>query len=89
MSNFDSMTPDQIDFDSEENDSFSMQQCPVAEQADNALKSSVEARQAIRRFRQTLLNCDMCPLFSRCDLREEFNVQIDLVIAEILEEWGW
>lgn len=89
MSNFDSMTSDQIDFDSEENDAFSMQQCPVAEQADIALKSSVETRQAIRHLRQTLLNCDMCPLLSRCDLREEFNVQIDLVIAEILEEWGW
>lgn len=89
MSSFESMTPDHIDFESEEKDSFSMQQCPVAEHANNALKSSKETRQAIRLLRHTLLNCDMCPLLSRCELREEFNVQIDLVIAEILEEWGW
>jgi hypothetical protein len=72
-----------------EDESLAKQQCPINEQANIALKSSKETRQAIRRLRESLLNCGVCPHFHKCELQEEFNLQIDLVIAEINEEWGW
>lgn len=74
---------------SEDEDSAGSQDCPVMEQAIIALKSSEETRKAIRILRETLLDCSTCPEFFRCEMQEEFNLQIDQVIAEINEEWGW
>ena len=75
--------------DHNNDDYLAKQHCPINEQANIALKSSNETRQAIRILRESLLNCSVCPHFHQCELQEEFNLQIDLVIAEINEEWGW
>ena len=89
MNTMDSFTPDQLESDSDEEDSITMQHCPVREQVIVALKSSKETRRAIRRLRETMLNCEFCPSVNQCEFQEEFNLQIDMVIAEINEEWGW
>ena len=69
--------------------SFSGNHCPVKEQADLTLKSSRETHQAIHKLREYMLNCGVCPHFHQCELQEDIALQIDLVIAEINEEWGW
>jgi len=89
MNVMDSFTPDQLESDSDEEDRIQMQHCPVREQAKVALKSSKETQRAIRQLRETLLNCDFCPAENQCEFKEDFNLQIDMVIAEINEEWGW
>ena len=85
----DSFTPDQFEPDSNDEDLINIQHCPVREQATVAMKSSKETRRALRRLRETLLNCGICPAVNQCEFQEEFNLQIDMVIAEINEEWGW
>jgi len=77
------------DPDAVEKATFSMQHCPVNQYANNVLRSSKETRRALRRLRQILMNCDICPAIEQCDLREHFNMQVDQAIAQINEEWGW
>lgn len=89
MNKWSSMNPFPDGSDHNDDDSLAKQHCPIKEQANIALKSSNEARHALRRFRESLLSCDVCPHFHECELQEEFNLQIDLVVAEINEEWGW
>lgn len=68
---------------------MAMRHCPVARQANNVVRSSKETLRAIRRLRRSLLECQRCPAFVDCELREQFNQEVDVVIAEILDEWGW
>jgi hypothetical protein len=89
MNAMDSFTPDQFESDSNNEDLIKMQHCPVRGQAKVALKSSRETQHAIRELRETLLNCGFCPVVNQCEFQEEFNLQIDMVIEEINEEWGW
>ncbi len=89
MSELSSSKPKSGGPDSAERAVFSMQHCLVTQQANYVLRSSKETQRALRRLRQSLLNCDICPAFEECELREQFNLQVDLVIAEINEEWGW
>ena len=89
MSELSSFKPKSADGDSAESAVFSMQHCLVTQQANNVLRSSKETQRALRRLRHSLLNCEICPAFEDCELREQFNLQVDLVIAEINEEWGW
>jgi hypothetical protein len=89
MSNLSSSNPKSADPDSTERAAFSMQHCLVTQQANNVLRSSNEIQRALRRLRQSLLNCEICPAFEECELREQFNLQVDMVIAEVNEEWGW
>jgi len=81
--------PDSADQISVERAAFSMQHCPVIQQANNVVRSSKETRRALRRLRQSLMNCDICPALEQCDLREHFNMQVDKAISQINEEWGW
>jgi hypothetical protein len=89
MNKFDRMPYNFNGSNPDDEDSAGSQDCPVMEQANIALKSSEETRQDIRLLREALLDCSSCPEFSRCELQEKFSLQIDLVIAEINEEWGW
>jgi hypothetical protein len=89
MSDFESNTPESEDSDSLELEAFSTGYCPVTQCAKNALLASKETQHALRQLRQSLLNCEICPAFKQCELREDFNLQIDIAIAEINEEWGW
>ena len=89
MSELSSSKPKSADPDSAERAVFSMQHCLVTQQANNVLRSGKETQRALRRLRQSLLNCEICPAFEECELREQFNLQVDQVIAEINEEWGW
>ena len=89
MSDWRSFQPDSADPDSDERIVFSMQHCLITQQTYNVMRSSKETQRALRRLRQSLLNCEICPAFEECELREQFNLQVDLVIAEINEEWGW
>jgi hypothetical protein len=66
-----------------------LQPCPVAIQAKEVLRASQETAFAMRNLRRTFMECEHCPDFGDCELREEFNRQVDLAIAELLEEWGW
>jgi hypothetical protein len=43
---------------------------------------------AMRRLRRSLRRCPGCPANPSCEFREEFDRQVDKVIAEINEEWG-
>jgi hypothetical protein len=65
------------------------QPCPVAIQAKEVLRSSEQTAKAMRLLRRTFMECEHCPEFGFCELREEFNRQVDIAIAELLEEWGW
>lgn len=89
MSGLRSFKPKSVDPDSAEREVFSMKHCLVTQQASNVLRSSKETQRALRHLRQSLLNCEICPVFEECEMREQFNLQVDLVIAEINEEWGW
>jgi hypothetical protein len=89
MSELKNFKPESTDPDPVERAVFSMQLCRVSQQTNQVLRSSNETLHALRRLRQCLLNCDICPALEQCELREHFNLQIDLVIAEINEEWGW
>jgi hypothetical protein len=79
--------PAEIDLSDVE--AFSMQHCPIIQQANQVLRSSKETQRALRRFQESLMNCDVCLAIDRCELREHFNIQVDRAIAEVLEEWGW
>lgn len=89
MSDINNFKPETVDPDSVERASFSMQHCTVTQKANTVLRSGKETQRALRRLRQSLMNCDVCPAFEQCELREQFNLQVDQVIAEINEEWGW
>lgn len=89
MSSFDYLNPDQFEFDSNDEESIPRKDCPVKDQAKIALKSGKETKRALRSLRESLLRCDICPQYPQCEFQEEFNLQIDLVIADINEEWGW
>ncbi len=89
MSELSSSKPKSADSDSADRAAFSMQHCIVTQQANYVLRSSKETQRALHRLRQSLLDCEICPAFEECELREQFNLQVDLVIAEINEEWGW
>jgi hypothetical protein len=81
--------PESGDQESVEKADFSMQHCPVIQQANNVVRSSKETRRALRRLRQSLMNCETCPAFGKCELREQFSIQVDQAITQINEEWGW
>lgn len=66
-----------------------MSHCLIAQQSDLVMQISLETKQALRSFRQSLLNCEFCPAFEYCELREQFNNKVNRVISEINEEWGW
>lgn len=70
-------------------DEFTMQHCLLTQHTNKVLRSGKETQQALRHLRQSLLNCETCSAYEECELREEFNLQVDIVIAEINEEWGW
>jgi len=89
MSELSGDKPKSADGDSAERAVFSMQHCLVTQQANNVLRSSKETQRALRSLRQSLLNCETCSAYEECELREEFNLQVDIVIAEINDEWGW
>ena len=89
MNNFDDLNPDQTSSNPIEEESFAMQHSKVKEQAVFALKSCNETQRALQSLREALLNCGICPHFYQCELQEDFNLQIDMVIADINEEWGW
>jgi hypothetical protein len=89
MNDFPRFLPDSDDRHKAENGVFSMQHCFIQQEANDVLKTSRVTLRALRRLRQSLLNCEICPEIEQCELRENFNAQIDLVIAEINEEWGW
>lgn len=69
--------------------SKTLQPCPVAKQTKKVLQSSQEIALAMSELRRLFMECEHCPAFGNCDLREEFNKQVDLAIAELLDEWGW
>ena len=77
------------DQESVERAALSMQHCPVTQQANNVVRSSKETRRALRQLRQNLMNCETCPAFGKCELREQFSIQVDQAITQINEEWGW
>lgn len=89
MSDSNSPKPESTDQNSVERAVFSMQHCPVTQQANNVLRSTKETRRALRRLRQSLMNCDRCSAIEHCELRDHFNMQVDQAIAQINEEWGW
>jgi hypothetical protein len=89
MSDLRRFEPESTNPDSVEKEVFSMQQCLVKQQANNVLRTSKETQRALRRLRQSLLNCELCSAFVHCEMREHFNLQVDTVIAQINEEWGW
>jgi hypothetical protein len=68
---------------------YALQPCPVALQTNEVLRSSQETALAMSELRRTFMECEHCPAFGDCELREEFNKQVDMAIAELLEEWGW
>ena len=68
---------------------YPLKHCPIVLQARTVLQSSEETLQAMREFRRSLMECENCPAFSDCKLREQLNNQVDIVIAEIIDEWGW
>jgi hypothetical protein len=43
----------------------------------------------MRRLRRSLLNCSACPVYDQCEFLEQFNQQVDAVISELTETWGW
>lgn len=89
MSDDGSCIPESVDPDDVIEPSFSMQHCPVIQHANDVLSSGKETQRALRQLRQSLINCENCPAFGHCEMREHFNMQVDQVVAQILEEWGW
>ena len=63
--------------------------CPFIMQFEVLLRSIEESLRILRRFQRNMMNCRICPELIYCELIEEMNLQIDTLIAEILEEWGW
>ena len=66
-----------------------MQNCPVIQQTNKVLRSSKDTKRGLQFLRNSLMNCDACKEYEICELRERLNSQVDNVIAEIIEEWGW
>ena len=63
--------------------------CTVADHFDAVKRTSLKNLRTLGKFRHSLLNCQFCTEFGYCELLEGFNLQIDSLIAEITEEWGW
>lgn len=63
--------------------------CPVEKHANAVLRSGRETIRAMRRLRRSLLNCSACPVYDQCEFLEQFNQQVDAVISELTETWGW
>ena len=61
--------------------------CPVLEQAETTRDAANELRSAVNDLRVSLAACDDCPLGGKCDVLKEFNLEIDIAIAEITAEW--
>lgn len=68
---------------------YPIKHCPVVLHAQTVLRSGEETIRAMRRFRSSLMECENCPAISNCTLREKLNNEVDIVIAEIIDEWGW
>ena len=89
MSDLFNHPPDSNENDLPENEGLLMQHCIIQQDSNDVLITSKVVQRALRRLRQSLLNCEICPEIHQCELRESFNGQVNLVIAEINEEWGW
>jgi len=63
--------------------------CPVEKHANAVLRAGRESLRAMRRLRRSLLNCMACPVYDQCEFLEQFNQQVDAVISELAETWGW
>ncbi|MFC1922776.1 hypothetical protein ACFLY4_05750 [Chloroflexota bacterium] len=75
--------------ESVERAAFSMRHCPITNLTNNVLRASKETQRALRQLRQSLMDCHVCTAYENCELREHLNMQVDQVISEINEEWGW
>ena len=80
---------DQLDFSGLSEARSAIQNCPIAQSADKALRASKATRLALHRLRESLINCTSCPIYGSCELGEHFNLLVDQAVAEIIEEWGW
>ncbi len=89
MSDFKNIKSESAEFEPVKRDGLSLRNCPVAVRAGIVLETSEETIKALQSLRQSLLNCEFCPAFEKCELREQFNNQVNQVISEINEEWGW
>jgi hypothetical protein len=89
MNNEEECIPGFIDPDDGEEAVYSMLHCPVKQYANNVTRSGKETLRGLRLLRKSLMNCEICSAFGQCQLREHFNMQVDQVIAQIVEEWGW
>jgi hypothetical protein len=68
---------------------YPIKRCPVVFHAKTVLRSGEETLHAMRQFRRSLMECENCPAIRDCKLREKLNNEVDIVIAEIIDEWGW
>jgi hypothetical protein len=62
--------------------------CPLEKHANSIIRSGRQIVYTMHRLRRSMRRCASCPANPSCDFREQFNQQVDAVIAEINEEWG-
>jgi hypothetical protein len=63
--------------------------CPIQGQVRASSRSGQNFLKAMRRLRSAHQQCSRCPSAGDCSLLLEYSLQIDLVMDELLSEWGW
>ncbi|MGW8227034.1 MAG: hypothetical protein ACWGOY_14935 [Anaerolineales bacterium] len=63
--------------------------CEIANLIEQVLHTCSATRDALSQLRETLISCSDCANVASCELREQFNLQVDQAVSMIIEEWGW
>lgn len=61
--------------------------CPIKLEISEAEESGKKFVKAMRRLRRAIVLCDKCQAVDGCEIRKQFNLTVDSVIAEVNEEW--
>ena len=61
--------------------------CPVYWQASQTLNTARQLAISLRRLRRALKACRRCLMAQNCPVAQNFNRQLQDVLAEIAEEW--
>lgn len=64
------------------------QDCSLRRNLDRVGELGEEMVIALRRLRRSQDECEQCRFIEGCLVKREFNLQVNIAIQEINEEWG-
>lgn len=63
--------------------------CPLDREGQDVIRQGQELVRRLRRLKRQLAVCQACELVDTCPVIQAFNAQVQAVILELTEAWGW